>query len=313
MGIKTPHHEGEQAVQKRAGEGHAGWGSPMFDDEIQPGFAHFLRQQRMLVLGATDAEGSVWASTVTGDSGFADSVDRHNLMVAAVPVAGDPLEHAFETQRALGMLAIEPPTVRRIRLNGVAQRQGGGLHIRTEQVLGNCPKYIQQRVLLEDAPDSVRPAAEARADLSPEQQQWVTQADTFFIASHSPKHGADASHRGGEPGFVTVDGPRRLFWPDYVGNSFYMTLGNLHLNPSCGLLFLDWERGHTLQLTGQARIDWDTQRSASLPGALRFVEFDVERVVQIRHASPLRWALAAPSPFNPPLSRGFSPSDDPGA
>ncbi|MDX2674978.1 pyridoxamine 5'-phosphate oxidase family protein [Streptomyces sp. NY05-11A] len=76
-------------------------------------------------------------------------------------------------------------------------------------------------------------------------------ADTFFIAGHSPDHGADASHRGGEPGFVTVHGARRLSWPDYVGNSFYMTLGNLHLNGSCGLLFLDWEQGHTLQLTGR--------------------------------------------------------------
>ncbi|MGP3984873.1 pyridoxamine 5'-phosphate oxidase family protein [Streptomyces sp. KR80] len=301
--IKTRYHEGEQAVQKKAGEGRAGWGSPMFDDVIQPGFAHFLRRQRMLVLGAADVEDAVWASAVTGDTGFADPADRHNLMVAAVPVTGDPLEHAFETQRAVGMLAIEPPTMRRIRLNGVARRQEGSLHVRTEQVLGNCPKYLQQRVLLEDAPDSVRPTAETRGGLSPEQQHWVTEADTFFIASHSPEHGADVSHRGGEPGFVTVDGPRRLSWPDYVGNSFYMTLGNLHLNPSCGLLFLDWEQGHTLQLTGKARIDWDTQRSASLPGALRVVEFDVERVVQIRHATALRWTLAARSRFNPPLPR----------
>jgi predicted pyridoxine 5'-phosphate oxidase superfamily flavin-nucleotide-binding protein len=298
---KPLQHQGEQAVQRRAGEGHSGWGSPMFDDVIQPPFAHFLRQQRLLLLGAADAEGAVWASAVTGGVGFADTVDRHHLRVAAVPVTGDPLEHAFDTERAVGMLAIEPRTVRRIRLNGVAQRREGALHVRAEQVLGNCPKYIQQRVPLEDAADPGQPMAEVRADLTERQRRWISQADTFFIASHSPDHGADASHRGGEPGFVTVHGARRLSWPDYVGNSFYMTLGNLHLNPSCGLLFLDWEQGHTLQLTGRARLDWDPQRSAALPGALKLVEFDIERVVEIRRATALRWALAAPSPFNPPL------------
>lgn len=301
--IKTCHHEGEQAVQKRAGEGHAGWGSPMFDGVIRPAFADFLRRQRMLFLGAADAEGAVWATVVTGEKGFANPVDHHNLMVAAVPLAGDPLAHAFEMPRAVGTLAIEPSTMRRIRLNGVARRQGGSLHIRSEQVLGNCPKYIQQRVPLADDPRSVRRSAVVRAELGREQQRWITGADTFFIASHSPKHGADVSHRGGEPGFVTVAGPRRLFWLDYVGNSFYMTLGNLHLNPSCGLLFLDWERGHTLQLTGRSRIDWDPRRSAAHPGARRIVEFDVERVVEIRGATVLRWALAAPSPFNPPVQR----------
>ncbi|MFK4105639.1 pyridoxamine 5'-phosphate oxidase family protein [Streptomyces sp. NPDC019531] len=304
--IKTPYHEGEQAVQRRAGEGHAGWGSPMFGDVIEPAFAHFLRQQRILILGSTDAEGAVWASALTGDIGFADPVGRHDLVVAAVPAPDDPLEHAFEAERAVGMLAIEPPTMRRIRLNGVAQEREGALHIHVEQALGNCPKYIQQRVLLDDADssDPGRATAETRTDLSREQQRWISEADTFFIASHSPGHGADASHRGGEPGFVTV-GPRRLSWPDYVGNSFYMTLGNIHLNPSCGLLFLDWEHGHTLQLTGQARIDWDPQRSAKLPGALRLVEFDVEHVVEIHHATALRWTLAAPSPFNPPLGQDF--------
>ncbi|WP_310741837.1 pyridoxamine 5'-phosphate oxidase family protein [Microbispora sp. H13382] len=303
--VKTRHHEGEQAVQKRAGEGHAGWGSPMFDDVIQPGFADFLRRQRMLVLGAADPGGAVWASLVTGDPGFADPVGHHNLVVAALPVAGDPLEHAFETERAVGTLAIEPQTMRRIRVNGVARRHEDRLHLRTEQVLGNCPKYLRQRVLLEDDPGSVRPAAASRADLGPRQQRWIAEADTFFIASHSPEHGADASHRGGEPGFVTVEGPRRLSWPDYVGNSFYMTLGNLHLNPSCGLLFPDWEQGHTLQLTGRARVDWDTRRSAALPGALRIVEFDVERAVEIRHATALRWGPGAFVPLRPGARRSF--------
>ncbi|MYU25770.1 pyridoxamine 5'-phosphate oxidase family protein [Streptomyces sp. SID8352] len=303
----APHHEGEQAVQRRAGEGHPGWGTPMFRDVIEPPFAHFLARQHLLFLGGADAGGAVWASVVAGDAGFIAPVDRHRLLVGALPAPGDPLGDALGTARDIGMVAVDPHTARRIRLNGAARRDGDVLLFRAGQVLGNCPKYIQRRILLEPGgtpPPAPEPAVTGDV-LSPEQRRLIGAADTFFIASHSPDHGADASHRGGAPGFVTA-GERRLSWPDYVGNSFYMTLGNLHLNPACGLLFLDWDRGHTLQLTGRASVDWDRRRAEELPGALKFVDFDIERVVEIRHAVPQRWALAATSPFNPPLPQGRS-------
>ncbi|WP_411742724.1 pyridoxamine 5'-phosphate oxidase family protein [Rhodococcus sp. IEGM 1366] len=34
----------------------------------------------------------------------------------------------------------------------------------------------------------------------------------------------------------------------------YMTLGNLELDPRCGLLFIDWTRGGALHLTGRAHV-----------------------------------------------------------
>ena len=46
----------------------------------------------------------------------------------------------------------------------------------------------------------------------------------------------------------------------------FQTLGNLTMNPRAGLLFLDWETGSTLQLTGQAQIVWDPQALRSGPG-----------------------------------------------
>jgi predicted pyridoxine 5'-phosphate oxidase superfamily flavin-nucleotide-binding protein len=173
------------------------------------------------------------------------------------------------------------------------------LLVRTEQVLGNCPKYLQVRDItgIVDA-GSAGPAMTGE-ELTEAQQRWIEAADTFFIASRSPEHGADSSHRGGMPGFVTVAGPRRLRWPDYTGNQFYMTLGNLHVSPASGLLFLDWEHGHTLQLTGRASIDCNPQSAKAFPGALRVVEFDIDRVVQIDASSPLRWELKDYSRFNP--------------
>ncbi|RSM64324.1 oxidoreductase [Actinoplanes sp. ATCC 53533] len=293
-------HAGEQAIQQQAHEGGPGWGSSMFGPEIPHGFYPFIRAQRMLIIGAADDEGAIWSSIVSGPPGFAQPLDDRTVVIDALPAPGDPLREVFAAERDIGILALQPQTRRRIRVNGVARREGDRLLVRTEQVLGNCPKYLQARVVTGTAEAESAGAAVTGRELTEGQRRWIEEADTFFIASRSPEHGADSSHRGGMPGFVAVPGPRRLRWPDYTGNQFYMTLGNLHLNPASGLLFLDWEHGHTLQLTGAARIDADPGSAKAYPGALRVVEFDIDTVVQIDKASPLRWEFQEYSRFNPP-------------
>jgi hypothetical protein len=171
--------------------------------------------------------------------------------------------------------------------------------VHTEQVLGNCPKYLQVREIVEVRPPTATVVHRGTL-LSEEHRRWTEEADTFFVGSRASGHGADASHRGGLPGFVRVLGPRRLTWPDYFGNSFYMTLGNMQLDPRCGLVFLDWENGHTLHLTGTGRINWTSEVAEAVPGALRMVEFDVDRWIQVDNASPFRWQLHGFSRFNPP-------------
>lgn len=299
-------HDGEQAVQRRAGEGHPGWGSPMFSAEIPSGFHGFILAQRMLVVGARDDDGALWATVLAGPSGFARPTSDRTVEIDALPAPGDPLRDAFGTTREIGILAIEPQTRRRIRINGRATRRDGGLSVVTDQVLGNCPKYIQTREIVEARPCPTEAEATVRrgTELSDAQQRLIRAADTFFIASHGPGQGGDASHRGGMPGFVEVRDGRRLAWPDYFGNSFYMTLGNMVLDPRCGLLFIDWETGDTLQLTGRGTIDWEPGRAAAVPGALRLVEFEIDQVVQIDRAHPLRWRLHGYSRHNPPSATG---------
>ncbi|MEU5847934.1 pyridoxamine 5'-phosphate oxidase family protein [Saccharopolyspora shandongensis] len=287
-------HEGERAVQERVG----GRGSPDFGPKIPDGFGEFLQNQRMLIIGAPDENREVWATILTGDTGFADPLDETTIALDALPVPGSPLSGAFDLERQCGTLAIDPRVRRRIRVNGRARQDGDRLILRTEQVFRNCPKYIQLRELRVDSDPAGRGeiSTVSSAELSAYQQEWINSSDTFFIASYSEEHGADANHRGGQPGFVTVSGGRRLSWPDYVGNSFYMTLGNLELDPACGLLFLDWENGHALHLTGHARVDWNR---GSAPGAKRVIHFDVNRVVQVDNATALRWGLVEYSSFNP--------------
>jgi uncharacterized protein len=190
----------------------------------------------------------------------------------------------------LGLLAFDPRTRQRMRFNGLGRRHEHGWLVDLRQVYGNCPKYIQLREPEPDVPPSPAPPRVAnRLDLR--QRAWVETADTLFIASFHPEGGADASHRGGMPGFVRVLGPDRLAFPDYPGNAMFNTLGNLVEYPQAGLLFVDFTSGDVLQLTGRTRLEDD-----------RGVVFAIDEARETRAASPLRFRLVEYSPANPPVS-----------
>lgn len=88
---------------------------------------------------------------------------------------------------------------------------------------------------------------------------------------------------------MRVVGDDRLRIPDYRGNSMYMALGNLERQPAAGLLFVDWEWGSTLQLTGEVRVDHDLARVLD-PRARRVLDLTVTQVVELPGRSPLSWA-----------------------
>jgi len=194
----------------------------------------------------------------------------------------------------VGMIAVQPQTRRRMRVNGVAVPTGAGLLIQPDQVYSNCPKYISRRHIegVASTPDRhVRYDGDA---LDARTQQIIAAADTFFIGSADTEGNTDASHRGGNPGFLQALSPTRLRWPDYRGNSMFMTLGNISANPRAGLLIPDWDTGTTLQLTGTAEIIWQSE-----PDAQCSIEFTVDEVLELTGVSPLRWSSAELSPANP--------------
>jgi hypothetical protein len=64
-------------------------------------------------------------------------------------------------------------------------------------------------------------------------------------------------------------------------------------------LFVDFEDGDVLQLSGDANLIWDTTRVNDFEKAERLVKFDVATAVEISNGNPLRWTLEEQSPFNP--------------
>jgi predicted pyridoxine 5'-phosphate oxidase superfamily flavin-nucleotide-binding protein len=297
-----PYHEGELEVQRLAGvAATAERVGRIVRSEIPEVAREFLEEQRFTVLAAADGEERVWGTLVHGEPGFL-TASEHLLRIAARPGPEDPLAGSLAGETDAGVLVIDLATRRRMRINGRARPWGAdGLEITPREVYANCPKYIQQRSVRpeREAPGASAAKVERGSALTAAQARFVAEADTLFIGSRHPEAGADASHRGGNPGFVRVDAPDRLIFPDYSGNAMFNTLGNLAADPRAGLLFVDFDRGSTLQLTGRARIDWSREAAGAFPGAERVVEFSVEGVVERIGVLPLRGRLVSRSPHNP--------------
>jgi hypothetical protein len=294
-------HEGERAVQQRAGVAAiASRVGGSIHAAIPPRAQAFLPEQHFAVLASRDAQGHVWASIVHGAPGFLSAPSEKAIEIDAAPLAGDPLAANLVAGAPLGALVIDLATRRRMRVNGRVERDASPIRVAVDEVFANCPKYIARRDVEEDGALEAPGARAIASDvLGVAQQQRIARADTFFIASGHRDAGLDASHRGGAPGFVQVLDERRIAWPDYAGNSMFQTLGNLERDPHAGLLFADFATGDVLQLSGRARVDWDPARAARFAGAERVVELEIDAVREMRGALPLRAHAAEPSPFNP--------------
>ncbi len=295
------YHAGEIAVQAYVGvQTEASRIGNILTPDISAPAQNFLRSQNMLVVSTIDAQGRVWASLLVGEPGFIRIVDETTLEINATPRPGDPLHENLSSGALIGMVSLDPANVKRVRINGRVIEHTQRLLVRTEQVYFNCPKYIQRRELTPHLVASEpSPPVFQMGKLFAHQQQWIKNADTFFIATLNPESGADASHRGGYPGFVHIVGENLLLFPDYKGNMMFQTLGNLAVDPRAGLLFIDFEQGQTLQLTGKASIIWDEKLIASLPGAQRLLLFEIANIIESSAGDTIRGQFIQYSPYNP--------------
>lgn len=298
----SPFHPGEIAVQARAGMDRRAdiGGRRGIRDRMPDQHRAFFAQLPFLAVGSVDAAGAPWASLLAGMPGFLATPDDRTLAVRALPAPGDPLARTLSPGAPLGLLGIELHTRRRNRLNGrITAIDGQGFTLAVEQSFGNCPQYIQARdfTFVRDPGLSDPGIAGAAATLELDRldaaaQRAVSGADTLFLASHADLPGGrqvDVSHRGGRPGFVRLEDARTLTFPDYRGNAFFNTLGNIHANGRAGLTFVDFETGDMLLLSGRAEILWDAPEIAAFAGAQRLVRFRLDRGLRRRDTLPLRW------------------------
>jgi len=99
-------------------------------------------------------------------------------------------------------------------------------------------------------------------------------------------------------------------FPDYAGNNHFNTIGNLVMDPRVGMLFVDFEHGSLLQISGNATIDWDSGEVARYPGAQRLVIIDIEEIVRLDDVLPLRWGAPKGSIRSLRLAEKIKESED---
>ncbi|KQW51428.1 MULTISPECIES: pyridoxamine 5'-phosphate oxidase family protein [unclassified Roseateles] len=287
-------HAGEVAVQARLGvaERMAEIGPRVVRDHMPEQHQRFYEQLPFMLAGSVDPAGRPWATLLVGPPGFVQAPDASHLTFAAMPIPGDPAAAGMTPGASLGLLGIELHTRRRNRVNGkLVAVEASGLRLQVEQTVGNCPQYIQGREVdwVRDAADTRPRAIERMTELGDDAAWLIAAADTVFVATHAGGAGADVSHRGGPAGFVMQEDERTLLVPDYSGNRMFMTLGNLQIDGRAGLLFIDFERGDLLTLTGRAEIVWDGPELAALDDAERAWRFQLDEGYWLRDVLPLRW------------------------
>ncbi len=305
----SPYHPGEMTVQERAGARAFAErvGRRVIRDHMTEQHRSFFATLPYVVMGCLDGQRRPWATVLSGAAGFLHSPDPQQLLVSALPFPGEPASDHLCVGAPVAFLGIALHTRRRNRLTGkIKTLDGRGFTFGVDQSFGNCPQYIQAR-----APDTFSPPARPSVrvlgpNLDDRSAGIVARCDTLFIASASPGAGADdpvegvdVNHRGGRPGFVrvdTVDGRSVLTFPDFVGNSAFNTLGNIALNPRAGLLFVDFQTGDLVTLTGRADVIWDGSELQGFICAERLVRVWVEEAHYLAAALPWRWTAPKQAP-----------------
>ncbi|MEO1391361.1 MAG: pyridoxamine 5'-phosphate oxidase family protein [Cyanobacteria bacterium J06634_5] len=303
---ESPFHEGELSLQAQVGAQARidTQGRRMIRPYLIAQHRQFFAALPYVILGSVDDAGAPWASILTGSPGFLLTPDEHTLRIVTSHLsAGAPLSVAVGDD--VGVLGIELKTRRRNRINGTVSRMhSDGFEVHVQQSFGNCPQYIQSRQVISSEPgDSVSAVVSECSVFSEADKALIASADTFFIAtayqakSAGRSSGVDVSHRGGHPGFVVIEGDRTLTIPDFSGNNHFNTLGNILLNPHAGLLFIDFDTGTLLHLTGTADVIVEGEGIAAYAGAQRLLRFRLARGYRIESALSLQWSLPEFSPF----------------
>jgi uncharacterized protein len=295
--IEFPFHDGELAARRRAGvrSGSAAIRAVMPDQHRR-----FFAELRYLLIAVPDPGGAPAAAMLFGLPGFVSSPDAVTLRIGRLPDADDPVGGLLTEGAPIAVLGIDLATRRRNRANGtIALAGAGGITVAVTQSFGNCPQYIQSRSLT-SPPIGRNAVTERLGGLDSAARQTIRAADTFFVASSSgtrggPASGADISHRGGRPGFVRVDGDT-LTVPDFHGNRYFNTLGNILLEPRVALLFPDFRTGDLLHVSGEATVGWESPEAAAFAGAERLWRVRVSNAWRRTGALPANWAFDGYAP-----------------
>lgn len=300
-------HSGEQQVQRQTGEAHiADSLKDLISPEVHRGAINFIENQPMVIVGSRNAAGELWASLLTGHPGFTEVTESDTILFDTRLITSNETDVFFSNisqHSQIGCLFIEFSSRKRLRANGICKFNDPLIEISIQQFYPNCPKYIQRRVMsLPEYFTKVKSVVTEGTGITAAALDWIKDADTLFVASTAAEGSMDASHRGGNKGFVQIIDNNVLKIPDYPGNSMFNTFGNIAQDPNVGLLFIDFEQRRTLQLTGTASLMFDQKTEDDLfrtKGTGRYWLFETSRWLHTIDHHDVQWQFLGYSPYNP--------------
>lgn len=299
-------HQGEVEIQDRTGErGTAILNGRLIQDSIIVPAHKFLGLQSFIVLSVAVRQDYIPISIIFGKPGFI-SVDMAGKtirisLLSHQNMETDPVLKELKSEIQVGALAIDLSTRRRLRVNGqVKSVSPSEIQISVTESYPNCPKYIQKRNPLWSEPPSNAYSVASGRSIGNDLVQIIERSDTFFVSSWNPGGHADASHRGGEPGFVRFITERSILIPDYPGNSLFNTFGNFALNPYAGIVFWDFPTNRFLHIFGSVKLIFDRSENSEIClGTGRWWEVNIEHWCLQSVNVPFLQEFIEASPFNP--------------
>ena len=118
-----------------------------------------------------------------------------------------------------------------------------------------------------------------RTRFSDADKSFIEGAGFFFIATADGEGRPDCSFKGGAPGFARVIDPELLVFPDYDGNGMFRSLGNISVNPSVGLLFIEMDSTpKRLRVNGRAEVAFEDPLMTHFRGAQALIRVTPEHI-----------------------------------
>jgi len=112
---------------------------------------------------------------------------------------------------------------------------------------------------------------------------FLTAADSFYLATVSESGWPYVQHRGGPRGFLKVVAPTRLAFADFRGNRQFVSAGNVAGDDRAALIVMDYARRQRLKLLGHLRFHDIADAPPELIAAVQLPGYKarVERIATI--------------------------------
>jgi uncharacterized protein len=94
----------------------------------------------------------------------------------------------------------------------------------------------------------------APGGLGPEEREFLSERDTFYMATLGATGWPYVQHRGGPKGFLKVIDERTIAFADFRGNKQYISTGNLMTDNRVALILVDYPRQLRLKILGRVEV-----------------------------------------------------------